>query len=648
MQDKIQEKLKKLMKELLNKALDALGVGVYVRAAKIVIIVVVILVVAIMLVISAYYKIVLCKASFGLVCEENKKDPTPESAIMALVSDKSNPTNLSLATMMARRAQANSISEVQGDMYIQDDVFEGSNFDTRTLDANITAAQLIAGMNKPGVKMPAWLPKYADAYITTAAKVNVNKTEKVSPILLAAITFAEVGYADISNNNVGGIMGGTGSADHTVFANVEDSIQVMANTMRSYYDGKHGFPRYTLGDIRDEYTPIGATNDPNGLNKSWLPNVAFFMKQLGYDAGVSNDFVATGKDPETHLRVMLQIEMQQTAVLNQALIEKYPDGTIMRKIWDEAKSRRDGLWDSTVNFFNKKAEWTDSDFMLNTEFDMVRCYLVGDCQNGSGKIIDAADQNVIGQTKEVTITWIEQQCSSSTDADGNTSTSCIDVEKSRTYKEVVHKDLKEILYSYGKYSTINDPAKYAEQVDEYLRMMSNGKQVDMTKIPKNINPGNPLPGTLAAGTLRITGPYGEARGNGPHNGIDFGAPIGTPVYAVEDGVVEFAGRAGGFGNWVVILTDSGIEDVYGHVLDNDINCAPCQPPGFPKVTTDYYSEAMKIPVTAGQRVIKGDIVAYLGHAGQSTGPHLHFGVSLGRTPEGKMNYVDPNAYYQFK
>jgi murein DD-endopeptidase MepM/ murein hydrolase activator NlpD len=83
-----------------------------------------------------------------------------------------------------------------------------------------------------------------------------------------------------------------------------------------------------------------------------------------------------------------------------------------------------------------------------------------------------------------------------------------------------------------------------------------------------------------------------------HMGIDFGAPTGTPVFAAGDGVVEKAGWAGGYGRWLQIKHAAGIETGYGHLS--------------------------RWAVKAGQRVHQGQVVAYVGSTGLSTGPHLHF------------------------
>lgn len=96
---------------------------------------------------------------------------------------------------------------------------------------------------------------------------------------------------------------------------------------------------------------------------------------------------------------------------------------------------------------------------------------------------------------------------------------------------------------------------------------------------------------------RYTSGFG-ARWGVTHYGIDLANSIGTPIYAVTDGVVEEAGPASGFGMWVVLKHPDGTSSVYGHI-----------------------NRAL---VTVGQKVTAGQEIAEMGNRGQSTGPHLHF------------------------
>lgn len=84
-----------------------------------------------------------------------------------------------------------------------------------------------------------------------------------------------------------------------------------------------------------------------------------------------------------------------------------------------------------------------------------------------------------------------------------------------------------------------------------------------------------------------------------HQGIDFAAPTGTPVFAASDGVVVEARRWGGYGNWVRIRHGDGWETGYAHL--------------------SRFARGLR----PGQRVTQGQVIAYVGSTGASTGPHLH-------------------------
>ncbi len=87
-----------------------------------------------------------------------------------------------------------------------------------------------------------------------------------------------------------------------------------------------------------------------------------------------------------------------------------------------------------------------------------------------------------------------------------------------------------------------------------------------------------------------------------HNGVDYGAPTGTPVFSVADGTVSFAGHKSGDGNLVIIKHQQGFISLYGHLS--------------------------KIFVRGGQKVAQRMRIGSVGSTGISTGPHLHFGLLL--------------------
>ena len=95
-----------------------------------------------------------------------------------------------------------------------------------------------------------------------------------------------------------------------------------------------------------------------------------------------------------------------------------------------------------------------------------------------------------------------------------------------------------------------------------------------------------------------------------HKGVNYAAPIGTPVYAAGSGRIKFRGVSGGYGNLIQVDHGNGIETVYGHL--------------------SRFAAARN-----GAHVERGDTIGYVGMTGLVTGPHLHFEFRVGG------QYVDP-------
>jgi murein DD-endopeptidase MepM/ murein hydrolase activator NlpD len=98
-----------------------------------------------------------------------------------------------------------------------------------------------------------------------------------------------------------------------------------------------------------------------------------------------------------------------------------------------------------------------------------------------------------------------------------------------------------------------------------------------------------------------------------HEGIDLAVPSGTPVVASASGTVVVAGWLGGYGNLVVIDHGNGMATAYGHNTS---------------VTVGY-----------GQTVAQGQLIAYSGSTGHSTGPHVHFEVRVNGSPVDPLGYL---------
>lgn len=110
----------------------------------------------------------------------------------------------------------------------------------------------------------------------------------------------------------------------------------------------------------------------------------------------------------------------------------------------------------------------------------------------------------------------------------------------------------------------------------------------------------------------VVGRYGSKEGL-PQRGLDIGAPVGTPVWAVADGEVLFAGTQPGYGQLVVIQHDRGLATVYGR---NAENC-----------------------LKAGARVRRGQVVARLGRGDRAGSPYLYFEIRKGAVPVNPKNFL---------
>lgn len=112
---------------------------------------------------------------------------------------------------------------------------------------------------------------------------------------------------------------------------------------------------------------------------------------------------------------------------------------------------------------------------------------------------------------------------------------------------------------------------------------------------------------LAARNARISSPFGKRyhpilRKHKIHWGVDYAAPSGTPIYAGGDGVVQVAKYNGSYGYYIKIRHNSEFSTAYGHM--------------------SRFAKGIR----PGVRVTQGQVIAYVGSTGRSTGPHLHYEV----------------------
>ncbi len=104
-----------------------------------------------------------------------------------------------------------------------------------------------------------------------------------------------------------------------------------------------------------------------------------------------------------------------------------------------------------------------------------------------------------------------------------------------------------------------------------------------------------------------------------HQGVDFAAAAGTPIRAAGDGVIDFIGTQGGYGNVVMIKHWNNYSTLYAHM--------------------SRFASGMR----KGAKVNQGEVIGYVGSTGWSTGPHLHYEFRVNNEPRDPMSIDVPNA-----
>jgi murein DD-endopeptidase MepM/ murein hydrolase activator NlpD len=193
-----------------------------------------------------------------------------------------------------------------------------------------------------------------------------------------------------------------------------------------------------------------------------------------------------------------------------------------------------------------------------------------------------------------------------------------------SYKVDFQRDLHpgdrfEVYYDYY-YTPEGQPAKYG--AISYAMMDLGGKQIAMYRFQPD--PSEPAEyfdpkGQSAKGMLMKTPVDGARISSGfgsrfhpvlgytrMHKGVDFAVPVGTPVMAAGSGTIQFMGRARGYGNFVIIKHGNGYATAYGHL--------------------SRFAPGMR----DGAHVRQGQIFAYSGNTGLTTGPHLHYEIRINK------------------
>jgi murein DD-endopeptidase MepM/ murein hydrolase activator NlpD len=175
----------------------------------------------------------------------------------------------------------------------------------------------------------------------------------------------------------------------------------------------------------------------------------------------------------------------------------------------------------------------------------------------------------------------------------------VDTHEGDTFRIVVEKQFKDQeLIKYGRILA----AEYSGKAGTFQTFFWNGKYYDATGASSEKGMlKTPLKFARVSSGFDRNRMHPVLHTVRAHLGVDYAAPVGTPVWAAADGVVTHKAPSGGAGNLVMIRHEGGIETAYMH-LSKFAN------------------------ITVGQKIAAKTVIGYVGTTGLSTGPHLHFGV----------------------
>jgi murein DD-endopeptidase MepM/ murein hydrolase activator NlpD len=158
---------------------------------------------------------------------------------------------------------------------------------------------------------------------------------------------------------------------------------------------------------------------------------------------------------------------------------------------------------------------------------------------------------------------------------------------------------------------INSQARSLRELKAYL----DDKVATLASTPTIL----PVKGLITAGYGYRKSPFTGQREF--HEGLDIAAPYGTPILATADGIVSFAGPLVAYGNVVFIDHGHGFATFYGHTSTTRVR--------------------------EGQRVRRGDIIAYIGTTGRTTGPHVHYEVHVDGVISNPLKYAIDTSGIKF-
>jgi murein DD-endopeptidase MepM/ murein hydrolase activator NlpD len=162
-----------------------------------------------------------------------------------------------------------------------------------------------------------------------------------------------------------------------------------------------------------------------------------------------------------------------------------------------------------------------------------------------------------------------------------------------------------------------EPALTPFPAEDMAAAAAKAKQIEVQRAQRAAQRAQRSSGDMFTPTrnYQLTARFGQpgSWSSGYHTGLDFAAPVGTPVFSALAGTVVEAGWAGAYGNHLVVKHDNGVKTLYAHL------------------------SSAKVEV--GDKVLRGEHIGAVGNTGNSTGPHLHFEVIKAGDPRNPASFL---------
>jgi len=166
-------------------------------------------------------------------------------------------------------------------------------------------------------------------------------------------------------------------------------------------------------------------------------------------------------------------------------------------------------------------------------------------------------------------------------------------------------------------------AQQAPSDAQFSNLYAAWQRMDQGAVEQSTRTRSSIPSRQPVDAVRLSSSFGGRsdpfNGNRRmHQGIDIPGPLGTPVYATADGIVQRAGWVNGYGNLVELNHGNGLETRYGHLS--------------------------KLIAQPNERVRRGQLIGLMGSTGRSTGSHLHYEVRIAGAAVNPMPYIEGTNY----